>query len=111
MGEMSVTEQRYKAVLAIIGDGRTVSEVASDLGVCLQTIIAGRQAISATAWRASATGRLDRRTERIKRLLRRGRSVKSSWTRARGIATSLDRRNCPRPAGLQVSLGNIRSRA
>src|SRR5258708_36617813 len=108
---MSVAEQRYKAVLAVIGDGRTVSEVASDLGVCLQTIIAGWPAISATAWRASATGRLDRRTERIKRLLRRGRSVKSSWTPAIGIGTSLDQRDCPRPAGRQVSLRNIRSRA
>jgi hypothetical protein len=28
MREMSVTEQRYKAILAVIGDGRTVSEVA-----------------------------------------------------------------------------------
>jgi hypothetical protein len=28
MSEMSVTEQRYKAVLAVIGDGRTVDEVA-----------------------------------------------------------------------------------
>jgi hypothetical protein len=27
MREMSVTEQRYKAILAVIGDGRTVSEV------------------------------------------------------------------------------------
>jgi hypothetical protein len=30
---MSVTEQRYKAVLAVIGDGRTVSEVARDWGI------------------------------------------------------------------------------
>jgi hypothetical protein len=28
MKEMSVTEQRYKAVLAVIGDGRTVGQVA-----------------------------------------------------------------------------------
>jgi hypothetical protein len=33
MREMSVTEQRYKAVLAVIGAGRTVSEVATDWGV------------------------------------------------------------------------------
>jgi transposase-like protein len=33
MREMSVTEQRYKAVLAVIGDGRTVSEVCRDWGV------------------------------------------------------------------------------
>jgi transposase InsO family protein len=35
---MSVTEQRYKAVLAVIADGRTVSEVASEWGVCRQTM-------------------------------------------------------------------------
>jgi len=35
---MSVTEQRYKAVLAVIGAGRTVSEVASEWGVCRQTM-------------------------------------------------------------------------
>src|SRR6266513_2090940 len=33
MREMSVTEQRYKAVLAVIGDGRTVEEVARDWGI------------------------------------------------------------------------------
>jgi hypothetical protein len=34
MKEMSVTEQRYKAVLAVIADGRTVSE----WGECRQTM-------------------------------------------------------------------------
>src|SRR5207245_5173272 len=38
MREMSVTEQRYKAVLAVIADGRTVTEVASDWGVSRQTM-------------------------------------------------------------------------
>ena len=38
MREMSVTEQRYKAVLAVIAEGRTVSEVASEWGVCRQTM-------------------------------------------------------------------------
>jgi hypothetical protein len=33
MREMSVTEQRYRAVLAVIGVGLTVSEVATDYGV------------------------------------------------------------------------------
>lgn len=33
MREMSVTEERYKAVLAVIADGRTVSEVANEWGV------------------------------------------------------------------------------
>jgi transposase InsO family protein len=35
---MSVTEQRYKAVLAVIGDGRTVDEVASEWGVSRRTM-------------------------------------------------------------------------
>ena len=38
MREMSVTEQRYKAVLAVIGDGRTVSEVSGDWGVSRRTM-------------------------------------------------------------------------
>ena len=38
MREMSVTEQRYKAILAVIGDGRTVSEVATDWGVSRRTM-------------------------------------------------------------------------
>ena len=35
---MSVTEQRYKAVLAVIGDGRTVGEVARDWEVSRRTM-------------------------------------------------------------------------
>jgi transposase InsO family protein len=38
MREMSVAEQRYKAVLAVIADGRTVAEVARDWGVSRQTM-------------------------------------------------------------------------
>ena len=33
-----MTEQRYKAVLAVIGDGRTVSEVAKEWGVSRRTM-------------------------------------------------------------------------
>jgi transposase len=33
-----VSEQRYKAVLAVIADGRTVTEVARDWGVSRQTM-------------------------------------------------------------------------
>jgi len=36
--EMSVAEQRYRAVLAVLADGRTVSEVASAWGVSRQTM-------------------------------------------------------------------------
>jgi hypothetical protein len=32
MREMSVTEKRYKAVLAVIADGQTVGQVASEWG-------------------------------------------------------------------------------
>ena len=35
-----MTEQRYKAVLAVIGDGRTVTEVARDWGVNRKTLLA-----------------------------------------------------------------------
>jgi transposase-like protein len=38
MREMSVTEQRYKAVLAVTSDGRTVTEVAREWNECRQTL-------------------------------------------------------------------------
>jgi transposase InsO family protein len=38
MKEMSVAEQRYKAVLAVIGDGRGITEVAAAWGVSRQTL-------------------------------------------------------------------------
>ncbi len=38
MKEMSVAEQRYKAILAVIADGGTVREVATDWGVCRRTM-------------------------------------------------------------------------
>src|SRR5919112_6459990 len=38
MREMSVAEQRYRAVLAVISDGRTVTEVAAAVGVSRQTL-------------------------------------------------------------------------
>ena len=38
MRELSVTEQRYKAVLAVIADGRTVTQVARDWDVARQTV-------------------------------------------------------------------------
>src|ERR1700747_2971920 len=38
MRELSVTEQRYKAVLAVIAEGRTVTQVARDWNVARQTI-------------------------------------------------------------------------
>ena len=38
MREMSVSEQRYLAVLAVIGDGDTVTEVAARFGVSRKTL-------------------------------------------------------------------------
>ena len=38
MRELSVSEQRYKAVLGVLADRRTVGEVARDWGVCRQTM-------------------------------------------------------------------------
>src|ERR1700730_8394545 len=38
MRELSVTEQRYKAVLAVIADGHTVTQVARDWEVARQTV-------------------------------------------------------------------------
>src|SRR3984893_10479454 len=38
MREISVTEQRYKAVLAVIADGRTGTQVARDWDVGRQTV-------------------------------------------------------------------------
>src|SRR5580765_6703833 len=38
MREMSVSEQRYRAVLAVISEGETVTDVAARLGVLRQTM-------------------------------------------------------------------------
>jgi transposase len=38
MREMSVAEQRYHAVLAVIADGRTVKDVAAQVGVSRQSV-------------------------------------------------------------------------
>ncbi|MGH7639903.1 MAG: helix-turn-helix domain-containing protein, partial [Candidatus Dormibacteria bacterium] len=38
MREISVTEQRYQAILAVIGDGRTIKEVAGRWCVSRQTV-------------------------------------------------------------------------
>jgi transposase InsO family protein len=38
MRELSVAEQRYKAVLAVVGDGRSITEVAASWGISRQTL-------------------------------------------------------------------------
>ena len=35
---MSVAEQRYRAVLAVISDGRTITDVAGAVGMSRQTL-------------------------------------------------------------------------
>jgi len=57
MREMSVAEQRYKAVLAVIAEGRTLTEVARDWGVSRQTMHAWR-AMRLRAWRVWVIGRV-----------------------------------------------------
>src|SRR5262245_52273036 len=58
--ELSVTEQSYKAVLAVISDGRTVTSVARDWDVSRQTLhgLPGRSGgIAASRAAAPCTGR------------------------------------------------------
>ncbi len=38
MREISVAEQRYQAVLAVISDGLSISQVASKVGVARQSV-------------------------------------------------------------------------
>jgi transposase len=38
MRELSVAEQRYQAVMAVIGDGLSISQVAEKVGVSRQTL-------------------------------------------------------------------------
>ena len=38
MREMSVSEQRYQAVLAVISDGETVTDVAARFGVAREAV-------------------------------------------------------------------------
>jgi hypothetical protein len=52
-----VSEQRYKGVLAVIGDGRTVTELARELSVSRKTLHASR-GMSLRVWRDSMTTRL-----------------------------------------------------
>jgi transposase-like protein len=43
MRELSVAEQRYQAVLAVISDGLSISQVAEKVGVSRQTLLAGQK--------------------------------------------------------------------
>ena len=47
-----MAEQRYRAVLAVIGEGRTVTEVAAGVGVSRQTLHACWPSTKPAGWRA-----------------------------------------------------------
>src|SRR5439155_24821673 len=60
MREMSVAEQRYKAVMAVISEGRTITQVARDWDVSRQTMhawLARYEADGLEAWRIFRIGR------------------------------------------------------
>jgi hypothetical protein len=69
MREMSVTEQRYKAVQGVLADGRTVGEVASQWEVSRRTLHRWR-ATKPAAWKAWATVLTDRHIALIRCRLR-----------------------------------------
>ena len=60
--ELSKMEQRYDAVMAVIRDGLTVTEVAATFGVSRQSIYRGWRATRQGGSRRSPTGRIDRTT-------------------------------------------------
>ena len=55
--ELSVSEQRYQAVLAVVEDGFSVTDVAAKVGVPPQTL-PGRPGVPAVAWRVWRTARI-----------------------------------------------------
>ena len=60
MRELSVAEQRYQAVLAVVGDGETVTDVAARFGVPGRPCIRGwpsTRPAGSRPWRAGRTGR------------------------------------------------------
>src|SRR6476661_8291378 len=56
MRELSVAEQRYQAVLAVIADGETVSDVAARFGVSRKTVHAWLNKYEAGGLEALADG-------------------------------------------------------
>ena len=60
MRELSVAEQRYQAVLAVIEDGLSVTEVAAKVGVSRQTLHAWLGRMPGRGWRGWQIGRIGR---------------------------------------------------
>jgi transposase len=57
MRELSVAEQRYQAVLAVISDGLSVSQVAEKVGVSRQTLHSWLARYEAQGLEAGESGR------------------------------------------------------
>ena len=66
MRELSVAEQRYRAVLAVISDGRTVKETAAAVGVSRQTLHAWLAKYEVGGLEGLGTGRIGRGAVRIR---------------------------------------------
>src|ERR1700737_4388756 len=79
MRELSVAEQRYQAVLAVISDGLLISQVASKVGVSRQTLHSWLARMRPRAGRGCCIGRI-------------GRLVGLIRSRRREIAERADRR-------------------
>ena len=58
MRELSVAEQRYQAVLAVISDGETVTDVAARFGVRRQTVHEWLPGMRLAVWRTWPIGRI-----------------------------------------------------
>ena len=57
---MSVAEHRYQAVMAVIGDGLSISQVAERVRVLRQTLHSWLVRYEAEGWKGSRIGRIGR---------------------------------------------------
>src|SRR5829696_2189208 len=80
MRELSVAEQRYRAMLAVISDGRTVTEVAAAVGVSRQTMHGWLGKYEAGGLEGLGDGRIGRGIVRI-RLKRLEMNRLPAWQR------------------------------
>ena len=88
--ELGVVEQRYKAVLEVLNDGATVTDVARRYGVARQTVHAG-----CAVRDAGLAGLADRRRSRRRARIRwRRRSRRGSWSCAGRIRGGGRARSC-----------------
>jgi transposase len=64
--ELSVAEQRYQAILAVLEDGLTVTEVATKAGVTRQRLHNWLRRYAGGGWRSWPIGRTGRRRARTR---------------------------------------------